>query len=413
MKSRIVRSFALALLLLGLSAMGVEVEVEGKAAGDLPHAREEALADALREAVRVGAGVDVLSTTAVKDFQLEFDRVLSAAFGHVKNYRVLGSSLGVDGIYRITVKAEVGAGTPGMNEELALRQIVLLKQSPRVGLRITEQIEGVPEGKGYAAGWFEAVAQKFRLQVVDIGATRAAEGLRAERDAALGNEQGAKMRRAGIAQKVDFVIEGKVNGRYAGVEALFGSLPEHAFEIGGELRAVRPDTGEVVASVVVPASDKYRSGLQTKEMAAREVLHRVMEGGKGAKGTAVHQGGMALFMKIFARWMVEVDCGSVRQVEFEKISASDFAKVQSGLKSADKVSAVWQREFDAQAVSHLDVETRLTSLDLAAEIERASGGALALERSTDSYLLFKKGEVSAKPEVAVPKKGLLDRLLGR
>ncbi|MEY5016062.1 MAG: hypothetical protein RIS92_2420, partial [Verrucomicrobiota bacterium] len=68
MKSRIVRSFALALLLLGLSAMGVEVEVEGKAAGDLPHAREEALADALREAVRVGAGVDVLSTTAVKDF---------------------------------------------------------------------------------------------------------------------------------------------------------------------------------------------------------------------------------------------------------------------------------------------------------------------------------------------------------
>jgi hypothetical protein len=50
---------------------------------------------------------------------------------------------------------------------------------------------------------------------------------------------------------------------------------------------------------------------------------------------------------------------------------------------------------------------------LAAEIERASGGALALERSTDSYLLFKKGEVSAKPEVAVPKKGLLDRLLGR
>jgi hypothetical protein len=74
---------------------------------------------------------------------------------------------------------------------------------------------------------------------------------------------------------------------------------------------------------------------------------------------------------------------------------------------------VWQREFDAQSVSHLDVETRLTSLDLAAEIERASGGALALERSTDSYLLFKKGEVSAKPEVAVPKKGLLDRLLGR
>lgn len=50
--------------------------VEGKAAGDLPHAREEALADALHEADRVGVGLDVLGTTSVKDFNLDFDRVL-------------------------------------------------------------------------------------------------------------------------------------------------------------------------------------------------------------------------------------------------------------------------------------------------------------------------------------------------
>ncbi|NBV87207.1 MAG: hypothetical protein EBS01_13310, partial [Verrucomicrobia bacterium] len=106
----------------GLLAQAAEVEAEGKAAGDLPHAREEALADALREAVRVGAGVDILSTTSVKDFNLDFDRVLSAAFGHVKNYKVTGSSLGKDGIYRIKVKADVAAGTPGMSETLALRQ---------------------------------------------------------------------------------------------------------------------------------------------------------------------------------------------------------------------------------------------------------------------------------------------------
>ena len=402
------------------------VEVEGKAAGDVLHAREEALADALREAVRVGVGVDVLTSTGVKDFQLEFDRVLSAAFGHVKSYKVQGSRLGDDGIYRVKVRAEVGAGTPGMNEELALLQIVQLKQSPRVALRISEQIDGVPEGRGYAAAWFEQAAKKYRLQVVDEKAIAAAETARARRDETLGNDQGARLRRAGVSQKVDFVIEGKISGKYAGTESLFGSLPEHCFEVGAELKAMRPDTGEVVTSFVVDGTSKYRSGLQTKEMAAREVLYKVLDGKKAKRGEA--EGGVAFFTKVFARWLVELDCGSVRQVEFERINAADFAKVQAGLKATDKVGAVWQREFDAQGVSHIDVETRLTALELAAVVSKMSGESLRLDRTTDSYLLFKasgtgsaggsnapSGERTSVPAAGESggKKGFIDRLLGR
>lgn len=50
-----------------------EVEAEGRAAGDQRTAREQALADALREAVRVGVGVDVLSSSGVSDFTLGYD----------------------------------------------------------------------------------------------------------------------------------------------------------------------------------------------------------------------------------------------------------------------------------------------------------------------------------------------------
>jgi hypothetical protein len=399
--------------LSGSGAFATEVNVEGKAAGDLPHAREEALADALREAVRVGAGVDVLSTTSVKDFNLDFDRVLSAAFGHVKNYKVTWSSLGKDGIYRIKVNADVGAGTPGMNEALALKQIVQLKQSPRVAFKIEEHIDGVPDGKGYASGWFEQAAQKMQLQVVDAGAVGGAEAKRATRDELTGNTAGAAFRRAGIAQRIDFVIEGKINGRYAGTEVLFGALPEHCFELGAELRVVRPESGEVVASVIVPASDKYRSGLQTKEMAAREVLYKSLDGGKGT------QGGMALFRKLFARWMVEVDCGGIKQVEFANISSGDFLKVQAGLKSTDKVSAVWEREFDSKAISHIDVETRLSASDLGVEIQKIGGGALELDRATVSYLQFTAkasgGGTPEKGKVAepTPQKGILQKLFGK
>ena len=70
-------------LLLNLCVLGVlgsqiqaaSVEAEGRAPGDMKTAREQALADALREAVRVGTGVDVLSSTGVTDFTLAACRV--------------------------------------------------------------------------------------------------------------------------------------------------------------------------------------------------------------------------------------------------------------------------------------------------------------------------------------------------
>jgi hypothetical protein len=106
-------------------------------------------------------------------------------------------------------------------------------------------------------------------------------------------------------------------------------------------------------------------------------------------------------------------------VEFEKISSSDFQKVQAGLRSTDKVSAVWEREFDSKAVSHIDVETRLSAADLGAEIQRLAGSALELDRATDSYLQFTAKASGAgtpvkdKATEPAPEKGLLQKLLGK
>ncbi len=91
-------------LLLTSYFAAASVEAEGRAPGDMKTAREQALADALREAVRVGTGVDVLSSTGVTDFTLDYDRILSAAFGHVKSYKIISSGLGKDQIYKVKVK---------------------------------------------------------------------------------------------------------------------------------------------------------------------------------------------------------------------------------------------------------------------------------------------------------------------
>ena len=371
-----------ALCVLGGQLHAASVEAEGRAPGDMKTAREQALADALREAVRVGTGVDVLSSTGVTDFTLDYDRILSAAFGHVKSYKVISSGLGKDQIYTVKVKAEVEKGAPDAKNTLALRQIVLLKGSPRVSINVQEQIDGAPAPTKYAQGIMEQTARELQFSLVDVGTASTQESKMAARDAILGNDKNAKLRSAGISQKSDFVIEGSIVARYVGKQSFYGSLPQHVFSVGGELRAIRPETGEVVVVAALPGTENVESDLDSKEMAVRDVIQKVLSSA-GKNG-----GAPPLFNKILARWVTETDLGAMKRLEFNDISAEDFQKIQTDFADTDKISAVWPREFDSQGISVLDVETRLDNMGLGQEITKATGGRMKLDRSTENLIAF-------------------------
>jgi len=97
---------SLAVALIAATTLGVTtiqaspVTAEGRTAGDSTSAREQALTDALREAVRLGAGVNIASQSQASNFALDYDRVFAAAFGYVKSYKVIESGMGKDGISR-------------------------------------------------------------------------------------------------------------------------------------------------------------------------------------------------------------------------------------------------------------------------------------------------------------------------
>jgi hypothetical protein len=389
-------------LILNLCVLGVlggqiqaaTVEAEGRAPGDMKTAREQALADALREAVRVGTGVDVLSTTGVSDFTLDYDRILSSAFGHVKSYKVISSKLGADQIYTVKVKAEVEKGAPDAKNTLALRQIVLLKGSPRVSINVKEQIDGAPAPTKYAQGIMEQTARELQFSLVDVGTASGQESKMAARDAILGNDKNAKLRSAGISQKSDFLIEGNIVARYVGKQSFFGSLPQHVFSVGGELRAIRPETGEVVSVTALPGTENVESELDSKEMAARDVIQKVLStAGK-------NQGTPPLFNKILARWVTETDLGAMKRLEFSGISSEDFQKIQTDFADTEKISAVWPREFDSQGLSVIDVETRLDNMGLGQEITKATGGRMKLDRSTENLLAFNASGSKSVPDSA-------------
>lgn len=368
-----------------------EVEAEGRAVGDQRTAREQALADALREAVRVGVGVDVLSSSGVTDFTLDYDRILSSAFGHVKTYKIVSSGLGQDQIYRVKVKATVEQGAPDAKNTLALRQIVQLKGAPRVSINVEEEIDGAPGETKYAQGIMEQTARELQFNLVDAGTARSYESKMAKRDEILGNERNAKLRSADISQKSDFLIEGNIVARYVGQQSLYGSLPQHVFSVGGELRAIRPETGEIVATAALPGTENVESELESKEMAARDVIQKVL-------ASAGKQGGLPpLFGKVIAQWVTETDLGAIKRLEFTGIPNEEFQKIQTALKDTEKISSVWPREFDSQGISVIDIETRLDNSSIDQEVSKASGGKATVDRATDNLLAFKYSDKPAEP----------------
>jgi len=225
-----------------------------------------------------------------------------------------------------------------------------------------------------------------------VGNASSQESKMAARDAILGNDKNAKLRSAGISQKSDFLIEGNIVARYVGRQSFYGSLPQHVFSVGGELRAIRPETGEIVAVAALPGTENVESELDSKEMAARDVIQKVLSTAGKNDGTP------PLFNKILARWVTETDLGAIKRLEFSGINSDDFQKIQTDFADTEKVSAVWPREFDSQGLSVLDVETRLDTIGLGQEVTKATDGRMKLDRSTENLLAFNaSGTGSATP----------------
>jgi Flagellar assembly protein T, N-terminal domain len=349
MKKLLLHLFVMALLIGQTQA--VQVEAEGRAAGDQKTAREQALADALREAVRKGTGVDVLASTGVSNFALDFDRILSSAFGHVKSYEVISSRLGQDQIYRVKIQADVEKGTPDAKNTLALRELMQRKGAPRVAIRIRERLPE-SDGKDSLQHVLEDAAKGMQFFVVDP-ATRA-----------------------------DFVIEGEVAMKYLGRETLHGRPPQHSFAATGIIRAVRGDTGEVIAVDNLSGKNSVGGTAFAKEDAAHEALDLVARPNGNAEASPT------ILNKILARWITETDLGAIKRLEFSSISTEDFQKIQTHLADTEKISAVWPREFDSQGISVLDVETRLDNMGLGQEVTKATSNRVKLDRSTENLLAF-------------------------
>lgn len=375
---------------LVMSASGVMVEAEGRADGGAPAARQQALTDALREAVRSGAGVELVSESQMESFSLSFDRVFSKARGYVKKYEVLDSRLTDDGVYTVRIKADVGDKELSANDTMSFQMMAREYESPRVAILINEQIEGVQNGN-LATDWLRNNATKSGLRVVNLNNAQGHDGMLAKRAGALGRTTETSVRSEGIMSACDYVIEGNIVGSIAGTQSFYGSKAGMKYSLGLNITVREASTGIIVLTVNPESRDILIRNVGSSTAAAREAVRQLME---GSARNADTDAGWKVIRGIFAHWASEMDLGAIMKLEFAGMDLNDANKLKEELEKQTAVGAVWIRSIDSAAISVVECESRLNAQDLATVVTSVLPG-YGVDRTEKRYLSFRKDTGSA------------------
>jgi len=364
------------------------------ASGNPDAAQEQALTRALREAVRMGAGVDVLSETKVQNFELEFDRVMTSSFGYIESYEVTAQSYDAGKQeYSVSVKAQVAKGRPKIDDMLALRMIVKRMKSPRVMIEATEKFSGdgmAGEEMNVAGAVLEELAQKTGLEIFRQSAIQSRDSRDADRAALLGDTLESKVKKAGITSTSDFKIFAEVKGQVGRMREPFPEVKVRDAALGVNLQAVWTDTGEVVATVTLPTT--FHKGeaemslpYDMPEQLLRHYLTVMLTGGLPA---FKQHNAEELFRRIIAKWIVELDLGAKVQLEFKQIDKTTLDKLIAILEKTPDISYVWRREFDRRLFSVVEVETRMSAEQLEDVVIKATNHKYEIDVATKRRLRF-------------------------
>ena len=394
-------SLAFLLLFCSITYADVSVKVTGQAAGNGRIARQQALADALREAVRKGTGINIISRTKVTDYVLKFDSIFSRAFGYVKKFEILSSGYS-SGIYKVKISAVVSKTSPDMNDYLAMRQIIALKGSPKLLIKASGEIKDIGNAPELIEGQLREIALKCGFQTVMLSQFNESEGRRLKRDRFVGNASSAAYRESGLRRNYDFIISADVSGAYNGKSELYGVTTQR-FSLGADLSATYPN-GNSIAQLTIPSQETDIAQVTDKTQAARSALLMRLGGDKGRNFRA-------LLLRILASWLSELDTGTRFTVEFPNIKSDLFEEVVDGLKDAKGVNAVNVRVFDEKLKSIIEVESNLKAYDLGQLISSLADDRLKVDRTTNDYILMGIGDTHSTKNIAVTVIGAIVALL--
>ena len=338
-------------------------------AGDLDHARKNALDDALRKAAEQGIRTAVASISPDASEPVLPERILNETRGYVRSYKIIGER-SEGNLLRLTVSAEVAIGN--LNQDLAAIGILLeQKHNPRVMVLIAEK--NVSQDH-YALSWKDpspdenlSVAENTLMNklsekgfvLVDIsGISRAIHQLEKNGPSFSSADLSMNQARA-IGKKLDaeVVIIGKAKASKAGSFKNMRDLKMVSVQARLSARALRTDTGEVIASAttVQPAIhiNEDTAGVKALEKAASQLADKITD-------------------QILAKFQSEVQGTTSIQMIVVGLRHKQLIRFKSNMKSKfRKIKSIHQRSYEGN-VAILDIKFNGNTNMMADEISEAS-----------------------------------------
>jgi hypothetical protein len=332
------------------------VEARGIAefAGRKDLAREQALAEAFRQAVRQALGVMVESESLVRNEVVVTDQVLSRSNGLVKKYSIVSEGVS-DGVYTVDIRAVVSA----VRLKKALDSIGLTARKmgkPRITVLL---MEGDPEPKVKPAapsrkGYGVAEAQIHDVLIrkgFDFIDSRSL-GLQSDSASPVTDEVLAKLAKSG---DIEMIITGTANARSS---APISGTSLHPCQATVSIRALNVDNGEVLASHAARAAAPHINPAT---------------GEAEAMGKAAGEAAERVAQQVLASWKGKVD--GVRTVRLVVTGVDGYDDLKLFKKSMtdqiEDVEEVWERSFEADTAK-MDVEIASSARDLADRLSSLS-----------------------------------------
>ncbi len=340
--------FLLAIGITFICAQTQKVTGEGMALN-----RDAAIEQAKRNAVENGLGAVMSSETVVKNAMVFSDNIYSKAQGFVKTFQVLSESQGPDGLWEVTIEAEVTQILDQiLQDETALQVLLNSMNRPKIMFMVKEEnlIDNIPTD--FAETKLLAMFYEKGFDVVDRQLVAALKGEPDYAHALEGNVAAASKICAMLGAEVIVVGTAKISSGGKIYNMYSGQADMNA-------KIIRADTGEILA--VVPQ--------------ARGKKPHISESTAGVNATtqAAEDLGNQIISQLIRKW-------STQQANFIKVymvvSNSDFGSYmmfESFLK-AQTVSGIRNAYAKSlnEGIAEYEIEFEGKAQDLAMGLTRTS-----------------------------------------
>ena len=334
------------LLIAASSQMLISQTANGTGYGQT---KDAAIDQAKRDAVEVGLGAFISSETEVTATSFS-DNIYSKAQGFVKTFNIISESQGPDGLWEVTIEAQVTQILDQvMQDEMALQTLLTSMNRPRIIFLVNEDNLIDQTASDFAETQLLKMFYDKGFDVVDRQLVAAMKGEPDYNQALSGNVAAAAKIASQLGAEVLVLGSAKIS---SGGKVKFGKRESNMFsgqaDINGKI--IRVDTGEILAVVPQARGKKVHISESTagtnavNEAAAvlgSDIIRQLIEKWSTQQSN---------FIKVFLV-LKNVDFGSYMAFE-SFLKAQTVPGIRNAYaKSLDDGVAEFEIEFEGKAVN--------------------------------------------------------------